>query len=100
MGCKYKKAIRAFYVSSLETSAKNRSKKADISDGRLFDNQHLSGMKIAGCLAIIPLQGCDGGVVLAGYAVEGVSALHLVQALTAGLAGATAVVFLLLASCP
>ena len=50
---------------------------------RLFDNQHLSGMDIAAALAIDPLQGCDGSVVFTGYAVEGISTLHLVQALTA-----------------
>ncbi len=70
----------------METTPKT-GRENGISD-RLFDNQQLSGMKIAGRLAIISLEGRAGGAVLAGYAGEGVSALDLVQTLPAGLAGA------------
>ena len=54
----------------------------------LLDDEHLSRTKVGGRLAVIPLEGCDRGVVLAGYAGEGVSAPDLVQAVMAGLGGA------------
>jgi hypothetical protein len=82
-----------FYVSSLEMSAEigflgmHRVPALERPEGtperQLLDHQHLSGMEIAARFAVIPLQGRNRGVVFAGYAVEGVSALHLVQALMA-----------------
>jgi hypothetical protein len=45
-------------------------------------------MKISRCLAVIPLEGRDAGVVFAGYAEKGVSAPYLVQSLMVGFAGA------------
>src|SRR5208337_1427199 len=87
MGCKYKREIRAFLCIQFGNGAENRSRKRHFRPGSL-DYQYLSGVKIGGRLAIIPLEGRDGGVVFAGYAGEGVSAPDLMHALLAGLAGA------------
>ena len=54
MGCKYKRAIVRFYVSSLETPPKIGAQKRlqEIFQGRLLDDQHLSGMEIAAALPL------------------------------------------------
>ena len=87
MGCKYKTTLDAFLCIQFGNGAEKPVAKAVFQTG-LLDDQHLSGMKIAGRLAIIPFEGRDGGLVFAGYAVKGVSATDLVHTLLAGPAGA------------